>query len=148
MSIDVEILHVDDGLNGTPAARLAVQGWIDVAERGLGEAGDVLNVHWTMKAIVAVVPNGQEKLPVGVLTYEKLDATRTLFISQVYVLPEFRGRGVYTAMFDAAMTRAFDLGVAKIMLGTHVRNSAMRAIAQKHGGVETTVMVTFDVPQP
>jgi GNAT superfamily N-acetyltransferase len=143
---EIEIQHVD-GLNGTPAARLAVQGWLDVDERGLGEAGAVLNMHWSQKAFVAVVPNGQEKLSVGVLTYEKMDATKVMFINQVYVVPEFRGRGVYTAMFEAAVAQACELGMLRVALGTHVRNTAMREIARKHGGMETTVMITFEVPQ-
>lgn len=142
---DVEVMHVDS-LNGTPAARLAVQGWLDVAERGLGEAGDVLNMHWSQKAFVAVARNGMEHVPAGVLTYEMLDATNSMFLSQAYVAPEFRGRGVYTAMFDAVVAMAIELKAANIRLGTHVRNSAMRAIAQKHGGVETSIIVTFEVP--
>lgn len=143
---EIEVLHVD-GVNGTPAARLAVQGWLDVVERGLGEPGDVLNMHWSYKAFIAVAPNGLERIPVGVLTYEKLEATNSMFLSQAYVVPEFRGRGVYTAMFEAVVAKAIELKVLRILLGTHLRNTTMRAIAQKHGGVETGVTVTFEVPQ-
>jgi GNAT superfamily N-acetyltransferase len=143
---DIEVLHVD-GLNGTPAARLATQGWLEMVERGLGEPGDVINIHWSQKALVAVVRNGMEHVPAGVLTYEVVEATKSMFLSQAYVVPEFRGRGVYTAMFDAAVAKAIEAKVARINLGTHPRNEAMRMIARKHGGVETAVYITFDVPQ-
>jgi len=100
---------------------------------------------WNFKAFIAIARNGQEKIPVGVLTYDFLEHTKTVFLLQAYTIPEFRGRGVYTALFAAAVEKAAEIKAPRIMLGTHPRNAAMREIAAKHGGRETCITVTFEV---
>lgn len=146
MSAEIEVKHVDR-LNGSPAAQLAVAGWMDVVSRDLGEPGGVLNMADSQKAFIGLVMNGREQLPVGVLSYFTVDHHSTLWLMQAYVVEEFRGRGIYTAMFDAAIAKAAELGLDRVQLATHMRNTAMREIAKRHHGAETAVIVTFEVPK-
>lgn len=141
---DIEV-RLFDGVNNTPAAELAVRGWLDVVERGFGDGS--LNMGHDQKAIVAYAMNGREQLPVGVMTYRLLDWCREVLICQSYVLPEFRGRGCYTAMWERMVLEAAELKAVAIVSGTHTRNQAMRTIAAKQGRVEVAVSLRYELPQ-
>lgn len=134
-----------DGINNTPAAKLAVCGWLDTAERGLGDGA--LNMSWDHKAFVAYCANGRDMLPVGVLTWRFLDFIRELHIIQSYVLPDFRGRGCYAAMWDCVVQQAGELKAVAVVSGVHMRNSTMRAIAAKQGRIEAAVTLRYELPQ-
>lgn len=131
-----------DGLNGTPAAELAVRGWLeDVEKYGQLE----LNMGAAHHALIGYAPNGRDMLPVGVLTFDT-DAAR-VWIYQSYVLPEFRGRGVYSAMWTRLIEHVqHDLPkVRSIQSATNVRNQAMRAIAKRQDRREEAVTLRFDI---
>lgn len=143
MSDEIEI-KLFDGLNNTPALDLAVRGWADVQERNLGDGS--LNVYASLQAFVAYVKNGHEILPVGVMTWEFDKTLKRVWIYQGYTLPEFRGRGVYNALWASMVAHAAtELKALSIQSGTHVRNSAMRAIAKKQGRVEECVVLRYDL---
>lgn len=134
-----------EGLNGTPAAELAVRGWLEINEKGLG--GNELNMSSTLNAVIGYAPNGRDVLPVGVITWNVDDAR--VWVHQSYVVPEFRGRGVYSAMWLALVNKVIaDLpAVRSIQSATHVRNQAMRAIAAKQGRREEAVTLRLDIPR-
>lgn len=139
-ALDIQLI---DGLNGTPALDLAVRGWADCVERGLGDG--TLNVHASLKAFLAYAQNGREMLPVGVVTWDYGDIEKRVWIYQSYVLPEFRGRGIYGAMWQKLVARAVELKAVSIQSGTHVQNTAMRTIAKKQGRYEETVILRFNL---
>lgn len=133
------------GLNNTPAAVLAVRGWLELVERGLGDGS--LNMSYDLKAFVAYAANGRDQLPVGVMTWQFLEHCSEVLIHQSYVLPEFRGQGCYAALWECMVQRAAELKAVAIVSGTHVRNAPMRAIASRQGRVEVAVTLRYDLPR-
>jgi len=139
--LDIQLL---DGINNTPALGLAIRGWADCEERGLGDG--TLNVHATMKAFLACAQNGREMIPAGVMTWEYDAALKRVWIYQSYVLPEFRGRGIYNLLWARMVEHAaIDLKAHSIQSATHIRNSAMRAIAARQGRFEECVVLRFNL---
>ena len=128
-------------LANTPALRLAMLGWVDVQERGLGER--VCNVYSNLKGLVAFAANGKDLIPAGVMTYDHTEHNNEIFIYQSFVLPEHRGIGCYTALWNAMVAKGIELKVAKICSSTSMRNSAMRAIAARQGRVEEAVTLSY-----
>lgn len=138
-------IEIVDGLNGTPAAELAVRGWCDVVERGLGDGS--LNMSSSLKAVIGYAANGRDMLPVGVITWDSEGAR--IWVYQSYVQPEFRGRGVYIAMWHALVdhvTKEFPKA-RSIESATHIRNLAMREIAKKLGRREEAITLRYDIPR-
>lgn len=131
-----------DGINGTPAAELAVRGWLDTLEHGYSDG--TINMQAELKAFIGYAQNGRDMLPVGVVTFF-VDNAR-IWVQQSFVLPEFRGRGVYSAMWNELIGHAQDLpAVRSIESGMHVNNKAMRAIAARQGRRETAVILKVDI---
>lgn len=131
-----------DGINGTPAAELAVRGWLDNIESGFSDGE--LNMGHSLKAFIGYAQNGRDMLPVGVITWD-VDAAR-IWVHQSYVLPEYRGRGVYSAMWNELIDHAQGLpNVRSVQSATHVNNKAMRAIAARQGRRETAVFLKVDI---
>jgi len=138
-----------DGLFNTPALELAVRGWADCVERGLGDGG--LNVHWEQMAFVTFAPAnlsapGRDMIPVGVCTFSHEKPWKKIWISQSYVVPEYRGLGIYRMMWERVTLKAAELKCVKIQSGTHPNNTAMRQIARKQGRVETGIELTYVMP--
>jgi ribosomal protein S18 acetylase RimI-like enzyme len=131
-----------EGINSTPAAELAVRGWLENVENGLSDGE--LNMGANLNAFVGYAQNGRDVLPVGVITWD-VDAAR-IWVHQSYVLPEFRGRGVYSAMWNELVGHAQGLpNVRSIQSATHVNNKAMRTIAARQGRRETGVILKVDI---
>lgn len=131
-------------LNNTPALALAVRGWADVEERGLGDG--TMSVFASLNAFVAYAENGRDHVPAGVITFDHDLTLNRIWIFQGFVLPEFRGQGLYRRMWNELVLKAIELKVAKIQSSTHVRNIAMREASKKLGRVEDAISMTFDVP--
>lgn len=132
-----------EGLNHTPALDLAIRGWAEGVEKGFGDG--TLNVNSSLSAFVAYAANGREMLPVGVMTWDYNTPDKRIWIYQGYTVPEFRGRGVYNALWHAMVAKGIELKAASIQSGTHVRNVAMRAIAKKQGRLEECVVLRYDL---
>lgn len=139
--LDIELLA---GIYETPALTLAVAGWAECQEKGWGDG--TLNIFSDIKAFLARVRVGQEIVPAGVLTFDYQPPFKRVWIYQSYVIPEMRGRGVYTAMFNKLVEYSIaDLKAVSIQSGTHVRNTAMRAIAKKQGRYEECVTLRMNL---
>jgi hypothetical protein len=136
----VEVVLVE-GLNNSPALDLAVRGWAECVEKGFGDG--TLNVFTSLNAFIAYAQNGREMIPAAVMTWNFDKDTGRVWIFMGYTLPEFRGRGLYNALWASMVAKAIELKAATIQSGTHVRNSAMRAIAKKQGRVEEAVTLTY-----
>lgn len=62
----------------------------------------------------------------------ELEATRGL-LSNVYVVPAYRGRGVGTALLEAAEAELADRGAEVVILEVMARNEAARRFYDRHG---------------
>jgi ribosomal protein S18 acetylase RimI-like enzyme len=144
MSDEVHIV-ASDRTSGI-AAVLAVRGWTECVEKGWNEDG-TFNMHVTYRSLVAMAPNGRDRIPVGVITYNYDEKDGEIFVLQSYVEPEFRGRGIFTALWDELVAQAIKLKAVKIRSGVSPKNEAIRAIAKRQGRRETSIVTTFDVPQ-
>lgn len=134
-----------DGLNCSPALELAMRGWAEAVEKGHSDG--TLNVYSSLKAFVAFAPNGRDMIPVGVVTFDHEVHVKRVWVYQGYTLPEFRGRGVYNALwFKLVEYATVELKAKSIQSGTHVRNTVMRAVAKKQGRYEESVILKYDLP--
>lgn len=143
MTDGITCVHVE-GLNDTPAALLAVAGWVDTVEHGFGDGS--LNMNSGLKAVIGYAANGRDMIPAGVITWDK-NGESSVWIYQSYVIPEFRGRGIYRAMWEALIDHVTKElpKVRTINSATHIRNAAMRAIAKQQGRSEEAVTLRFDI---
>lgn len=130
-----------EGLNFTPALKLAVRGWLELLEEGL--ADNALGLAWDQNAFVAFDEDGEA---VGTIVYQHFQYRKELWVQQGYVLPEHRGKGVYKELFAACVAKARELKAVRISGGTHPRNAVMRAAAEQQGRRETGIVTTFEVP--
>ena len=139
--IEVELIF---GLAESPAAQLATLGWLECVEKGLSDGNPVMRID--QNAVLGYVKQGQERTPAGVITFEHVPHWKQVFIVQSYVLPQFRGQGVYSAMFNRLVEHAIvDMKATNIQSSTHVRNVAMRAIAKKQGRFEECVTLRMNL---
>lgn len=133
-----------DIITGTPALTLALQGWAETNAAGLGDG--ILNCHADTKAVLGYAQNGRDMLPVGVITYEYTALWRRVWVNQVFVLQEFRGRGVYSSMWAKLVEHAAEvLKAGSIQYATHLRNNAMRAAAKRTGCIEEAILLRFNL---
>ena len=65
--------------------------------------------------------------------YRQLSDPDSLFIAEVCLLPESRGRGVGTLFLDFAKTHAKELGLARVSLRVFSTNTAAVRLYQKSG---------------
>jgi hypothetical protein len=125
-----EIKHYE-GLNYTPALKIAVAGHMELLNREL--CSPTVLLHHSYKAFVATQDNADEpgevafsEEVVGVLVYEHREYDKELSIILGYVYPAFRQRGVYALLWEHAVTKAQELKCHHITGGTHVNNANMQ----------------------
>lgn len=131
------------GLNETPALDLAIRGWAEIVEKGFGDGA--LNAYPSLNAFVGFAKNGRDEIPAGVVTFEHDTSLKRVWLFQAYVLPEFRGIGVYKALWTALVGYSAEAGAKSVQFGTHPKNAAMRAVAQRTGCAEKTIVLRFDL---
>lgn len=129
-----------EGLNGTPALPLALRGWTDLVDRGM--CRNVVMLFWDNWAVVAEL----DGTPVGVITFSKSDWLREFHISIGFVLPEYRRRGVYRAMWTDLVAWARELKFRAIEGSTKAENATMRSVAAALGRRED-VTLHFELPE-
>jgi GNAT superfamily N-acetyltransferase len=125
------------------ATMLAVKGWLELQEKGYGDGR--LPFHTDMQALMAISANGQDPIPVGIMVFTVDTVLSRLWIDLSFVSPEFRGRGVYTAMWEALVSIARQAGIATIESATATSNTTMRAVARKQHREEKAVWMVFKV---
>ena len=130
------------GLNNTPAVALAMAGEVELARDGLSEP--MLHLNWDDNAFVAFDGDG---CAVGVMTWSKVDYVKQFFIKLGYVLPEHRGKGVYSALWSAAVEKATELKLVQVVGATSPRNARMQAIFAKQGRTVRSLTYNFEIPK-
>jgi len=130
-------VHHYDGVPRTPALLLALKGNVEIVEAGF--AVPAVHFNWDSKAVVASI----DGVPCGVITWNHTEWMKQVDITVAYVLPEYRRRGVYRAMWEALVEKAKVVGALEIMSNTAVANAPMRGAAAAVGRSEGGVILRF-----
>jgi hypothetical protein len=128
-----------DGINRTPALRLALTAQLELLTLGLCDP--TLNVFWDQKAIVAF-----DETPIGLITWQHQAWLKQIDVALGYVVPHRRREGVYTHMWAALVEKAQELKVLQICSTTHMSNKPMRITAIKQDRCELGVVLRYAVP--
>jgi GNAT superfamily N-acetyltransferase len=134
-----------DSMLNTPAIKLAVSGWHALLQAGFADEGGCV-VQWDQKALLGWVEGDGRQCPVAVLTYYDRPAMNDMWISLAYVLPEWRRKGVHTALFARLVEKAKEAKRRAICSGAHINNTASRQAMLAQGRVEQFVTTNFVVP--
>lgn len=131
-----------EGLDGTPAVVIALRGQADCAAEGGEQA---IGLHWSHNSITASI-GGKV---VGVIVWiGQVKESRRLWLQLGYVLPEFRGKGIYRVLWKALVEKAVEKKAQHICSATSIDNSVMRAVAKKQGRQEFAIGLRYVVPCP
>lgn len=129
------------GLDGTPAVGIALRGQADCIDDG-GE--HAVGLHWSYNGITATL----DGKVVGVIVWiDQQKEIRRIWLQLGYVLPEFRGRGIYSALWKALVAKAQEMKCPQIQSAAAFNNHRMRDVAKAQGRVEFAVNLRFDVPE-
>jgi GNAT superfamily N-acetyltransferase len=134
----VQISHYA-GIDGTPAVGLALRGQHECIAAGGDQA---VGLHHSYQAILATV----DAEPIGVIIWFEQKEQHRIWLQLGYVLPEYRGRGIYSMLWDQLVDKARELKQPAIWSGTAVGNATMRGVARKQGRKEVAVSLKFEVP--
>ena len=132
------IIHYE-GLDATPIVGMALRARAEGIEEG--SFPDV-GLHWSYNGIGAWV-DGELA---GIIVWHEEKSNKRLWLQQGYVAPAWRGKGIYSHLWNALVEKARELKQPSIGSGTRFNNDRMRAVAKKQGRRETSVILEFDVP--
>ncbi|MEH2474579.1 GNAT superfamily N-acetyltransferase [Nitrobacteraceae bacterium AZCC 2161] len=128
-------------MDNTPATAIAVRGQAEL----MAEFGSrFIGLYWEYNAITATV-DGQV---VGVIVWHEEKHNHRLWLQLGYVVPEWRGKGIYTFLWNELVAKAGKLKYGSIASGTSIDNYRMRAVAKTQGRVEVGVNMSFPVRAP
>jgi GNAT superfamily N-acetyltransferase len=125
-------------INYTPAVVLAMRGWLELNDKGIGE--QAASVHWEQHGIVAFA----DSKAVGVITWTEQKPLAAAYAEQVYVIPEWRRKGIFKLMWDELEEWAAEKEFYTIRLGTHPMNTLARSIYDRMGRLHG-LFYEFDV---
>lgn len=89
--------------------------------------------------------------PVGLLTAHLYEPAPTfaplslVYVDDLFVAPEARGRGVASALLDAARAWGAEAGATQLRAGVLATNAAGRAFWDRQGAEDFSVVVTLDL---
>ena len=139
MSGEVKI-EIHECASAAPAAiELCLRGWNELFAKGLTDGRLVF--HERMSAMVAHAQNGRDFETAGVVLFGLEPEFKRCWVTLSFVKEEYRGRGIYTAMYVGLRAEALRMGLRTIESATHVRNVAMRAVAKRQGRPEEFVIL-------
>lgn len=127
-------------LGGTPHLGFALRAYAACIEEGVVSARE-LPFGWDARGLVAYVRDE----PAGVLVYGTAPWSQTYHVIFGFVLPDFRRRGIYRALFDELTCVAMDEGVAAITGTVAVGNKGMQAVMTRLGRAPETITYGFEV---
>ena len=133
------VIEQYDGLNNTPALPLALEGWHSLVQRGLTD--NTIVIGWDDKALVY----RKGGVAMGVLTFDLTEWRKEIYVKIGFVLPQYRRKGVYTALFDCLTEYARRKGIKFIVGATLTANAEMRATYKKQGRAEFAIISKFEV---
>jgi GNAT superfamily N-acetyltransferase len=128
-----------EGIDGTPCVALAMRGMAELLADGGGE--QFVGLHHSYNGITATIGDNV----VGVLIWFDQPTSHRIWLQLGYVLPPYRGQGVYDALWDALLDKARGLKRPRIDSAARLDNYVMRAVAKKQGRVEHAVLLKYEV---
>lgn len=128
-----------EGIDSTPVIAVAVRGHAELLAAGSPEQFVLL--HHSYNGIAATV----DGKVVGVIVWFDQKDSKRIFLQLGYVLPEFRGKGIYGHLWRALIEKAKELKRPEIWSGTAIDNYSMRAVAKKQGREEVAVSLRYRV---
>ena len=135
-----EINHYE-GMDGTPAVAIALLGQLECLNEG-GERA--VGLHWSYNAITATVEN---KVVGVIVWFDQTKESKRIWLQLGYVLPAFRGKGIYSHLWRALVEKARQMKCPEIHSATRFDNHHMREVAKAQGRVEYAVSLRFRVPE-
>ncbi len=121
-----EVIKIEKIYN-SPVGALVVQACAELEASGHGWGMGAPG--WDSNALY-IADDGK---PVAVLVWSVQDWKQEAHIGLGYVLPGYRGRGLYTQLWNALIEEAKTRKLRSIASGTHPDNKAMQAISEKQG---------------
>ncbi len=132
-----------EGINRTPALKLAARGWVSLLDAGY--AADVCVLYWSHNAFVAAI----DGVPVGVLVYDKVEHDKALHVVLGYVVPECRRKGIYRQLFQKVVEKARELKLLCVTGGVDIDNEAILRVSESLGRQRVGAYLHYAiVPEP
>lgn len=135
--MNVKIRH--SKLVNSPALPVAVEGWAELCRTGLTSGGIVID--WQQDVVYAEY----EGHCIGVIVYKYQEWNRAVGINIGYVTSPWKGRHVYSKLWDALKKKAKELGACKIVSSAHVNNKRMQAISEHFGRMLKAYTYEYEV---
>jgi GNAT superfamily N-acetyltransferase len=104
-----------EGIYGTPVVALALRGMAELLEDGAADQS--IGLHHDSNGIAATV----FEQVAGVIVWIDEPEKRRIWLQLGYVLPEYRGKGVYSALWGALVECARKLGRPRDLVGDRVQ---------------------------
>lgn len=104
-----------------------------------GIAEDQPTLHWNQKAIAAY---DDDKI-VGIMTYDYLDYSNSIFIQISYVDKYYRKKGIYSKLWQEIKINALAKGCVFISSIVHVNNYTMQQVCNNLGREQKGIVYTY-----
>lgn len=130
-----------EGVNDPRVIPIAAEGWNAIVQDGQAESTTILS--WDQNAIIA----HEEGKVIGVIVYKDQEWRKELHLVLGYVLPDYRRKGVYGALWGELVLIAQETKRPRIAGGTHVNNTSMQAVMEKLGREPVFISYYYDVPE-
>lgn len=125
------------------AVVLIISGQADLLARGLADSRLEISQAW--QCVMVKVDRDRDLVPAGIIAFTVDEARSLVWVQMSFVVPEFRGQGVYRFMYEALRTIAKQHRCRTIEGATHVNNTVMRSVAKKVGRVEQCVVMVDEL---
>lgn len=113
-------------INGTPVVPVIAEGMVESGRYGIHE----VVIHWEHEALY-IENRGGGVVAVMSFAHQKHDGQTWIYMA--FVRPEYRGRGMYRALWDAVVAQARDAGMRQVAGGVHPDNERMAGVAAAVG---------------
>lgn len=151
MSLKIKPIHIQhwEGIENTPALPIALRGQLECAAAG---GAQEVGLHYSYNAITATIVGEFAGRPVsevvGVIVWHAQKEQHRIWLQLGYVVPECRGRGVYSHLWRALIGKAKELGVNYIDSGTSRDNDRVLQIASHQGREVHAILLRYKLNKP